>query len=54
MIDLPENWNEMTRLEKESWFVMYALSQERSGELGGLQNFVTERVKEAYAEFLKN
>ncbi len=53
MIELPENWEEMTDLEKDIWFHRNALEYIREGEVSGLYDFVSDEVRSAYETFQK-
>lgn len=53
MKTLPENWNELSHLEKDKFFTRYYKHFIRPGETVGLNEDVSEEVKKAYEEFLK-
>ena len=51
MIELPENWNEMNRHEKDLWFARNACFYSHEGEIGGLLQDVSDGVRKAWEEF---
>lgn len=53
MKQLPENWNELTHLEKDKFFTRFYKHFTRPGETVGLIEDAPEDIKKAYEEFLK-
>lgn len=51
-VDIPDNWKDMSALDKEKWFARYYLRYLREGEAVGLNDDAPESVKKAYEEFL--
>lgn len=49
---LPENWAEMSHLEKDKWFARHYLVYLREGEITGIAEYAPDDVKKAYKEFL--
>lgn len=50
---LPENWNELSHLEKDKFFTRYYKHFTRPGETVGLNEGTPEDIQKAYEEFLK-
>lgn len=50
---IPDNWNEMSRNEKDLWFSRRYIIYTREGETAGLREWAPQDVKDAYAAFLK-
>lgn len=50
---LPENWQELSHLEKDKWFARHWYRYLREGEYDGLRDGAPEDVKQAYEAFLK-
>ncbi len=53
MEPLPENWNELTHKEKDLFFSRFYFRYLRPGEEIGIWDDVSDDVKKAYEEFLK-
>ena len=51
MIELPEQWEEMSKCEKDLWFARFALEYSREGETTGLLPDCSEAVVQAWKEF---
>lgn len=53
MEKLPDNWAELSSLEKEKFFAKYYIDYTREGETDGLFDWAPDDIKEAYAQFRK-
>lgn len=54
MEKLPENWNEMSHLEKSRFFARNYVRYTREGETDGIWDWAPDEIKKAYEEFLKD
>jgi len=52
IIELPEDFDSYSHLEKEKWFMRYVVKYMREGEIYGLRDDVSDDIKEAYQKFL--
>ena len=53
MNTLPQNWNEMTHSEQESWFAKFWWNYTADGEPEGLRADAPQQIKDAYKEWLQ-
>ncbi|MGM9941240.1 MAG: hypothetical protein ACI32N_04530 [Bulleidia sp.] len=53
MEKLPEQWDTMTHVEKERFFVRYYLKSVREGEYSGIHEWAPQEIKDAYEAWKK-
>lgn len=51
MIQLPDNWNEMSHIEQKKFFCRNYVRYGREGEILGLQSWAPEEIQEAYKKW---
>ncbi len=54
MKELPENWNEMSHMEKRKFFCRFYVDFGREGEIAGLREWAPEDVKAAFEQWKKD